>query len=135
MSQTDTPPTARRSDENHIIAERRAKLAEWRQTGRPTRTTSRARTPPARSTSSTTPRSREELAALPVEVRVAGRIMLKRVMGKASFITLQDLSGRIQAYVSRDHVGEETYTPHSSAGTWATSSASSARCFARAPAN
>jgi lysyl-tRNA synthetase class 2 len=35
--------------------------------------------------------------------------MLKRVMGKASFITLQDLSGRLQAYVSRDHVGEETY--------------------------
>jgi lysyl-tRNA synthetase class 2 len=69
----------------------------------------RAKIPPARSTTSTTARSLEELAAAPVEVRVAGRIMLKRVMGKASFITLQDLSGRIQVYVSRDQVGEETY--------------------------
>ena len=38
---------------------------------------------------------------------MAGRIMLKRVMGKASFVTIQDLSGRIQLYVTRDGVGEE----------------------------
>ncbi len=42
-------------------------------------------------------------------VDVAGRIMLKRVMGKASFITLADMSGRIQAYVSKNDLGEERY--------------------------
>ncbi|MDI9330214.1 MAG: lysine--tRNA ligase [Alphaproteobacteria bacterium] len=42
-------------------------------------------------------------------VRVAGRMMLKRVMGKASFATLSDASGRIQIYVARDDVGEEVY--------------------------
>jgi lysyl-tRNA synthetase class 2 len=46
---------------------------------------------------------------MPVDVKVAGRIMLKRVMGKASFITIQDLSGRIQLYVTRDALGEEGY--------------------------
>uniref|UniRef100_UPI0025EC1621 OB-fold nucleic acid binding domain-containing protein n=1 Tax=Ottowia sp. TaxID=1898956 RepID=UPI0025EC1621 len=43
-------------------------------------------------------------------VSVAGRMMLKRVMGKASFATLQDATGRIQIYVVRDDVGEDAYT-------------------------
>lgn len=43
------------------------------------------------------------------EVSIAGRIMLKRVMGKASFITVQDREGKIQAYVSRDSLGEGAY--------------------------
>ncbi len=42
-------------------------------------------------------------------VRVAGRVMSKRVMGKASFCNVQDLPGNIQAYVARDSVGEESY--------------------------
>ena len=42
-------------------------------------------------------------------VRVAGRIMSKRVMGKASFCNIQDLQGNIQSYVARDSVGEEPY--------------------------
>ncbi len=42
-------------------------------------------------------------------VSIAGRIMLKRVMGKASFINVQDLKGDIQVYVARDAVGEESY--------------------------
>ena len=41
--------------------------------------------------------------------RVAGRMMLKRVMGKASFATLQDSTGRIQIYITRDDVGEAVY--------------------------
>ena len=41
--------------------------------------------------------------------KVAGRMMLKRVMGKASFATLQDATGRIQVYVTRDDVGEDLY--------------------------
>lgn len=43
------------------------------------------------------------------EVGVAGRMMFKRVMGKASFCNIQDLKGRIQAYVARDNIGEEAY--------------------------
>ena len=43
------------------------------------------------------------------EVSVAGRMMFKRVMGKASFCNIQDLKGKIQIYVSRDSIGEESY--------------------------
>ncbi|MEG3003012.1 MAG: OB-fold nucleic acid binding domain-containing protein, partial [Comamonas sp.] len=51
----------------------------------------------------------EALDAAAQAVSVAGRMMLKRVMGKASFATVQDATGRIQAYVTRDAVGEEVY--------------------------
>ena len=47
--------------------------------------------------------------ASPINVSVAGRIMLKRVMGKASFINIKDLKGDSQVYVSRDSLGEEAY--------------------------
>ena len=43
------------------------------------------------------------------DVSIAGRIMSKRVMGKASFCNVQDLQGNIQSYVARDNVGEEAY--------------------------
>ena len=43
------------------------------------------------------------------EVTVAGRVMQKRVMGKASFCNVQDLQGSIQSYVARDSIGEESY--------------------------
>lgn len=43
------------------------------------------------------------------EVTVAGRMMFKRVMGKASFCNVQDLQGNIQAYVARDNIGEDSY--------------------------
>ncbi|MDD7402492.1 MAG: lysine--tRNA ligase [Butyribacter sp.] len=43
------------------------------------------------------------------EVAVAGRMMFKRVMGKASFCNIQDLQGKIQAYVARDEIGEDSY--------------------------
>lgn len=42
-------------------------------------------------------------------VSIAGRMMLKRVMGKASFCNVQDLKGDIQAYVARDNIGEDSY--------------------------
>ena len=42
-------------------------------------------------------------------VRIAGRMMFKRVMGKASFCNIQDLQGNIQAYVARDNIGEDSY--------------------------
>jgi lysyl-tRNA synthetase class 2 len=45
-----------------------------------------------------------------VPVAIAGRIMLKRIMGKASFITISDTTGRIQMFVQRDRLGEDNYT-------------------------
>ena len=45
----------------------------------------------------------------PINVSIAGRMMFKRVMGKASFCNIRDLSGDIQVYVARDSVGEEAY--------------------------
>ena len=51
----------------------------------------------------------EELEALNIEVTVAGRMMTRRIMGKASFVTLQDVGGRIQLYVSRDDLPEGIY--------------------------
>lgn len=44
-----------------------------------------------------------------IVVQLAGRVMLKRVMGKASFLTIQDMSGRIQLYVSKNDIGEALY--------------------------
>jgi lysyl-tRNA synthetase class 2 len=54
--------------------------------------------------------SNETLEAEPVEVRVGGRLMAKRVMGKASFAKLQDRSGQIQLFLQRDALGETAYT-------------------------
>ncbi|WP_225784072.1 lysine--tRNA ligase [Xenophilus sp. Marseille-Q4582] len=51
----------------------------------------------------------EALEAQPVTTSVGGRMMLKRVMGKASFATVQDATGRIQLYVTRDALGDELY--------------------------
>lgn len=53
--------------------------------------------------------SHEELEALSVKVKVAGRIMFIRKMGKASFFTIQDKEGKIQIYIRKDDVGEEMY--------------------------
>lgn len=51
----------------------------------------------------------EALAAEAIPAKIAGRMMLKRVMGKASFATLQDSTGRIQVFLTRDEIGEELY--------------------------
>ncbi|HGO5815052.1 TPA: lysine--tRNA ligase [Mannheimia haemolytica] len=51
----------------------------------------------------------EALKEQNIQVKVAGRIMLKRVMGKASFFTIQDVSGAIQLYVARDNLSENVY--------------------------
>lgn len=60
-------------------------------------------------------KTKEELeadlaAGKPVQASIAGRMMLKRVMGKASFATLQDATGRFQVYITRNDVGEEVYS-------------------------
>ncbi len=96
-------------DDNQIIAERRAKLKALREQGNPfpndfVRTDVAADLHVAHEG-----KSNEQLEGAGVAVAVAGRMMLKRVMGKASFATLQDLSGRIQIYITRDDVTEPVY--------------------------
>ncbi|MFT5559087.1 MAG: lysyl-tRNA synthetase class 2 [Glaciecola sp.] len=54
-------------------------------------------------------KTKEELEELAVEVSIAGRMMMRRIMGKASFATIQDMGGRIQLYVTRDKLPESFY--------------------------
>ena len=54
-------------------------------------------------------KTHDELEAAQVHVAVAGRMMLKRVMGKASFATVQDMSGRVQLFISNGDTGEEAH--------------------------
>ncbi|MBK1980793.1 lysine--tRNA ligase [Achromobacter xylosoxidans] len=104
---TTAPATAQ--DENRLIAERRAKLAKLRETGvaYPNDFVPDARA--AALHDKYDDQEQEALAAAPVTVKVAGRMMLKRVMGKASFATLQDSTGRIQIYLDRGTLGEDSY--------------------------
>ncbi|HEY4137223.1 MAG TPA: lysine--tRNA ligase [Casimicrobiaceae bacterium] len=94
-------------DENQIIAERRAKLASMRASGQAYPNDFRRNAFAGDLHSQYDARSNEELDAAPTQVAVAGRMLLKRVMGKACFATLQDMSGRIQLYVTMDGVGAE----------------------------
>src|SRR3954454_16557172 len=96
-------------EENQIIAERRAKLAALREQGNPFPNDFNRTHLAAELHAAHEAKSNEELEAQPIRVAVAGRMMLKRVMGKASFATLQDLSGRIQLYITRDDVSEPVY--------------------------
>ena len=106
-SSANNTPT--QQDENHIIADRRVKLAEWRATGKAWPNDFSRENTAGKIAELYDAKTGEELEETPVEVKVAGRVMLKRVMGKASFVTISDVSGRIQLYVARDKVGEETY--------------------------
>jgi lysyl-tRNA synthetase class 2 len=98
-------------DENTIIAERRAKLATLRTQGVAFPNDFRPQHNAADLHERYDALDNEALEANPVAVVVAGRMMLKRVMGKASFATLQDASGvradgRIQLYIANDITGE-----------------------------
>ena len=92
-------------DENKIIAERRAKLAELRRAGNAFPNSFRRDHFAAELHQQFDEFSKEKLEEHPTTVKVAGRMVLKRVMGKASFATIQDMSGRIQLYISDDHTG------------------------------
>src|SRR5258708_18342242 len=96
-------------DENQIIAERRAKLAELRKRGTAFPNDFRREHLAGDLHGAWGGKSNEQIEPKAVKATVAGRMMLKRVMGKASFATLQDMSGRIQLYVARDGVREAAY--------------------------
>ena len=100
----DTPAL----DENQIVAERRGKLTALRASGNAYPNDFRRDALAAELHAAHGSRDNAELEPAGIRVSVAGRMMLKRVMGKACFATLQDMSGRIQLYVTLDGVGEET---------------------------
>ena len=95
------------ADENQIIAERRAKLAALRALGQAYPNDFHRDAVAGELHAQLDAKSNEELEASHIAVAVAGRMLLKRVMGKACFATLQDMSGRIQLYVTMDAVGLE----------------------------
>jgi lysyl-tRNA synthetase class 2 len=94
-------------DENALIAERRAKLARLRAAGIAFPNDFRRDALAADLHATYAGRSDESLAAHPVRVRVAGRMMFKRVMGKASFAKLQDGSGQLQVYLQASALGTD----------------------------
>ncbi|MES2356435.1 MAG: lysine--tRNA ligase [Pseudomonadota bacterium] len=97
-------------DTNTIIAERRQKLAALREQGNAFPNDFSREDTAAALQAAHGGKSKEELEATPVDVAVAGRMMLKRVMGKASFATIQDLSGRVQVYIANDITGEAAHS-------------------------
>ncbi|MFM8865131.1 MAG: lysine--tRNA ligase [Limnohabitans sp.] len=117
MSEQTASPDTAPQDENQLIAERREKLKALRQAQaegwgvafpndfKPQHHADALHGQYGQAA----PESLNGEGASRVQVSIAGRMMLKRVMGKASFATLQDATGRIQAYITRDDVGEEVY--------------------------
>jgi lysyl-tRNA synthetase, class II len=109
MTEPTTQNTAAADDDNQIIAERREKLRALREQGvaypndfQPTHHAADLQAQYADT-------DKETLEAQTPGVALAGRMMLKRVMGKASFATVQDGSGQIQFFVTPADVGEATY--------------------------
>ena len=96
-------------DENRIIAERREKLGKLRAAGPVFPNDFRRAHAMASLTAEFGSLDKPSLEAKKAPAIVAGRMVLKRVMGKASFATLQDGSGRMQIYVSNDLTGEATH--------------------------
>lgn len=91
-------------EENHLIEERRKKLAELRILNNAYPNDFKRKNLAGEIKEDLDQFSKEELEKKKKKVSVAGRIMLRRMMGKASFTTIQDFSGRIQLYVRADEV-------------------------------
>ena len=95
--------------QNELLALRRAKLEDLRSKGNAFPNDFRRDALAEDLHASYDSFEQDKLESKNIEVSVAGRVMLQRVMGKASFITIQDLTGQIQAYIKADNLGEETY--------------------------
>jgi lysyl-tRNA synthetase class 2 len=96
-------------EDNEQIANRRGKLADWRHAGAAYPNDFRRDALAADLLTAHADTDAEALDRQPVPVRIAGRVMTRRLMGKASFVHLQDSSGRMQVYVQRDVLGEDAY--------------------------
>ena len=91
-------------DENHLIEERKKKLKELKKNGINYPNSFRRSNLSMSLIEDYSEFSKEELSEKNISVSVAGRIMLRRVMGKASFSTIQDMTGRIQLYLRQDTI-------------------------------
>ena len=91
-------------EENHLIEERRKKLADLRASNNAFPNDFRRKNLAQELKDELDQFSKEELAKKKKKASVAGRIMLRRLMGKASFTTIQDFSGRIQLYLRSDEI-------------------------------
>jgi len=96
-------------DENQLIQLRREKLAELREAGDAFPNTFKREFYAEDLQQQYLDNEKPWFEENEVRVSVAGRIMLKRVMGKASFITISDMSGRIQIYVQKNMLGDDLY--------------------------
>ncbi|MGD7033962.1 lysine--tRNA ligase [Methylotuvimicrobium buryatense] len=96
-------------DEQEQIRQRRGKLTEIRERGIAFPTDFRRNVVVGELLAEYGEKSKEELEAEPIRVKVAGRMMTRRIMGKASFCHIQDMSGQMQLYVARDHLPEGFY--------------------------
>jgi lysyl-tRNA synthetase class 2 len=96
-------------DENKLIAQRREKLQQLRENGTAFPNDFRRNTMAGELHAEYDDKSDEELEALALRVSLAGRMMSRRVMGKASFAHLQDMTGRMQLFVQRDALDEGFY--------------------------
>lgn len=106
---THPNPPAPPTDENQLIAERREKLAAIRAQGVAFPNDFKPKHRAAELLRLHGEETNEQLEPQAIKVSIAGRLMLKRVMGKASFGTLQDASGRIQLFVTKDALGDAVY--------------------------
>jgi len=97
------------NSDNKLIAERREKLKELRKQGNPFKNHFRPKDFAQEIIKQYDGLDKDSLEEKKIEVTIAGRIMLKRVMGKASFAHIQDTTGKIQIYVARDDLPEGVY--------------------------
>ncbi len=98
-----------RQEENEQIAQRKAKLAEWRKQGQAYPNDFKRDALAAVLHEHYDGHEKDVLEAEPVKVKIAGRMMTRRVMGKASFSHVQDMSGQMQVYLMRDRLPEGVY--------------------------
>lgn len=99
-------------DENKLIAQRRDKLSKLREQGNAYPNHFRRDSLSSNLHAEYDSLSKEELAEKNIQVTVAGRMMLQRIMGKASFATIKDMSGSIQLFLQRDSLPEGFYNEH-----------------------
>ncbi|MCG8708655.1 lysine--tRNA ligase [Brenneria sp. 4F2] len=109
MAESQSQGADQAQELNNELKARREKLSALRETGVAFPNDFRRDTTSDRLHASYDDKDNEELEPLGLEVTVAGRMMTRRIMGKASFVTLQDVGGRIQLYVSRDDLPEGVY--------------------------
>ncbi|MFV2061008.1 MAG: lysine--tRNA ligase [Gammaproteobacteria bacterium] len=106
---SDSKNMSNEIDENALIAQRRSKLSALRENGNAFPNDFRRQHLAGDLHAAYGDKDKEELETLALQVSVAGRLMAKRVMGKNSFAPIQDMSGRIQLFVSRDKLAEGFY--------------------------